>query len=63
VALCDTGAYSFSAHFAYNSPPRPAVHGYRTAPGGGVRLAPVRSAQTIAQVVADSGTDHLDSLL
>jgi diaminopimelate decarboxylase len=63
VALCDTGAYSFSAHFAYNSLPRPAVHGYRTAPGGGVRLAPVRSAQTIAQVVADSGTDHPDSLL
>jgi diaminopimelate decarboxylase len=62
VALCDTGAYSFSAHFSYNSLPRPAVHGYRAAPGGGVRLVPVRSAQSIDQVVADSGADHLESL-
>ncbi|MFE1781539.1 diaminopimelate decarboxylase [Streptomyces sp. NPDC059506] len=63
VALLDTGAYYFSAHYSYNSMPRPAVHGYRVDPAGRVRFAPIRSAQTIAQVVAESGPEHAEALL
>ncbi|WP_107498770.1 type III PLP-dependent enzyme domain-containing protein [Actinacidiphila yeochonensis] len=55
VALLDTGAYYFSNHFAYNSLPRPAVYGYTVRPDGGVDFAPVREAQTQAEVVAESG--------
>jgi diaminopimelate decarboxylase len=55
VALLDTGAYYFSNHFAYNSLPRPAVHGYTVLPDGSVRFALVRAAQTEAEVVAESG--------
>jgi diaminopimelate decarboxylase len=55
VALLDTGAYYFSNHFAYNSLPRPAVHGYTAHPDGSVEFAPVRTAQTEAELVAESG--------
>jgi diaminopimelate decarboxylase len=57
VALLDTGAYYFSNHFAYNSLPRPAVHAYTTHPDATVTFTPVRSAQTRAQLVAESGGD------
>jgi diaminopimelate decarboxylase len=63
VALYDTGAYYFSAHWTYNSLPRPAVHGYTLTPDGEIRFATVRSAQTVAEVVAESGLDHRDALL
>ncbi|MCM2579189.1 diaminopimelate decarboxylase [Streptomyces meridianus] len=65
AALLDTGAYYFSHHFAYNSLPRPAVHGFRTDPEapGGVRFAPARSAQTTAEIVAESGGEHRDALV
>jgi diaminopimelate decarboxylase len=55
VALLDTGAYYFSNHFAYNSLPRPAVHGYTAHPDGSVEFAPVRTAQTEAELLAESG--------
>lgn len=55
VALLDTGAYYFSTHFAYNSLPRPAVHGYTVGPDGAVAFAPVRTAQTREQLLAESG--------
>jgi diaminopimelate decarboxylase len=55
VALLDTGAYYFSNHFAYNSLPRPAVYGYRVREDGGVAFAPVRGAQTVAELLAESG--------
>lgn len=55
VALLDTGAYYFSNHFAYNSLPRPAVYGYRVGEDGGVAFAPVRGAQTVAELLAESG--------
>ena len=55
VALLDTGAYYFSNHFAYNSLPRPAVWGYLTRPDGTVDFAPVRAAQTQAQLLTESG--------
>lgn len=55
VALLDTGAYYFSNHFAYNSLPRPAVHGYTAHPDGAVGFFPVRTAQSLDELVAESG--------
>jgi len=55
VALLDTGAYYFSNHFAYNSLPRPAVHGYTARTDGTVEFVPVRAAQSEAELIAESG--------
>ncbi|GHF67488.1 diaminopimelate decarboxylase [Streptomyces mashuensis] len=55
VALLDTGAYYFSTPFHYNSFPDPAVHGFRVDPAGAVRFSLLRPAQTLEQVVAQSG--------
>lgn len=62
LAMYDTGAYSLSTHFSYNSLPRPAVYGYRTTPAGAVTFALVRTAQTIDEVITDSGGAHTDAL-
>ncbi|MET9534588.1 diaminopimelate decarboxylase [Streptomyces sp. NPDC006649] len=70
VAVLDTGAYYFAHHYAYNSLARPAIYGFTaeaatgTAPGaGGVRFATVRDAQSVAEIVAESGGAHADALL
>jgi diaminopimelate decarboxylase len=68
VAAPDTGAYFFSAHYGYNSLPRPAVHGFRTDPGGAgapdtVRFSLVRPAQRLSDLVAEAGGGHADALL
>ncbi|MFE9886490.1 diaminopimelate decarboxylase [Streptomyces scopuliridis] len=66
VAALDTGAYYFSNHYAYNSLARPGVFGFVAAPGaagGGVRFATVRAAQTVAEIVSESGGGYADSLL
>lgn len=66
VAALDTGAYYFSNHYAYNSLARPGIHGFVPAPGaagGGVRFATVRAAQTIAEIVTESGGGYPDALL
>ncbi|MYS86025.1 diaminopimelate decarboxylase [Embleya scabrispora] len=63
LALYDTGAYSLSTHFSYNSLPRPAVYGYRGTPTGAVTFALVRTAQTIDEVIADSGAAHTEALV
>lgn len=55
VALLDTGAYYFSNHFAYNSLPRPAIFGYHLSEDDSVTFARVRAAQTIAELLAESG--------
>ncbi|MFJ5217951.1 diaminopimelate decarboxylase [Streptomyces sp. NPDC088354] len=52
VALLDTGAYYFSTHFAYNSLLRPAVHGHT---GDPPRFRTLRRAQTLAELVTESG--------
>ncbi|MDX3096701.1 diaminopimelate decarboxylase [Streptomyces sp. ME01-24h] len=52
VALPDTGAYYFSTHFAYNSLPRPGVHGYS---GPGPDFRTLRRAQTLEDLVRESG--------
>ncbi|NUU24741.1 MAG: diaminopimelate decarboxylase [Streptomycetaceae bacterium] len=63
VVLYDTGAYYFATHFAYNSLPRPAVYGFRVDDAGTARFAPVREAQTLAEIVAESGARYADSLV
>ncbi|MFI1471376.1 diaminopimelate decarboxylase [Streptomyces wuyuanensis] len=62
IAALDTGAYYFSSHYAYNSLARPGVHGFRADPGG-VRFSTVRTPQTVAGIVAESGGDRPDALL
>ncbi|MFI9105600.1 diaminopimelate decarboxylase [Streptomyces fildesensis] len=62
VALLDTGAYYFSNHFAYNSLPRPAVHGYHASADGSVTFARVRAAQTTESVLAESGFNESEAL-
>ncbi|MFE0688410.1 diaminopimelate decarboxylase [Streptomyces xiamenensis] len=57
TALLDTGAYYFSTPFAYNSLPRPAVYGYAYEPDGTLAFTMLRRAQTLAEVVAESGGD------
>ncbi|MEU9205148.1 diaminopimelate decarboxylase [Streptomyces sp. NPDC048332] len=68
VVLSDAGAYLFSTPWACASLPRPAVYGFGTAPGAGqdgltVRFAPVRDAQSLDSIAAESGLAHADALL
>ncbi|MCY0951894.1 diaminopimelate decarboxylase [Streptomyces sp. H27-S2] len=63
VGVPDTGAYFFTAHYGYNSLPRPAVHGYAPAPDGGIRFTAARPAQDLAALVAEAGGAHRDALL
>ncbi|MFE5111800.1 type III PLP-dependent enzyme domain-containing protein [Streptomyces sp. NPDC056663] len=63
VVLHDTGAYYFSTPWAYNSLPRPAVHGFTVTDDGTVHFATVRGAQSLDEVVAESGLAHRDALL
>ncbi|MEU6026373.1 diaminopimelate decarboxylase [Streptomyces tauricus] len=62
AAALDTGAYYFAHHYGYNSLARPAVHGFGPDGAGGVRFATVRAAQTIDELVAESGGAHADAL-
>jgi diaminopimelate decarboxylase len=56
VALLDTGAYYVSTPFGYNALPRPAVYGFwRDGPGDEATFTPLRRAQSIAELVAESG--------
>ncbi|GLX20907.1 diaminopimelate decarboxylase [Streptomyces lavendulae] len=63
IAVPDTGAYAFTAHYGYNSLPRPAVHGFTTTADDTVRFALARPAQTPAELVTEAGGDHRDALL
>ncbi|MER5546207.1 diaminopimelate decarboxylase [Streptomyces sp. NPDC002589] len=58
----DTGAYYFAHHYAYNSLVRPGVYGFAPDSAGGVAFAVVREPQTLAEVVAESGGAHADTL-
>lgn len=62
AAALDTGAYYFAHHYAYNSLPRPAIHGFAPDGRGAITFATVRRAQTIEEIVAESGTTHTDAL-
>ncbi|MEU9718475.1 diaminopimelate decarboxylase [Streptomyces sp. NPDC047976] len=63
IAVPDTGAYAFTAHYGYNSLPRPAVHGFAPGPAGTVRFTLARPAQTPAEIVTEAGGAHGDALL
>ncbi|MFJ3858826.1 diaminopimelate decarboxylase [Streptomyces sp. NPDC090085] len=63
VCVPDTGAYFFTAHYGYNSLPRPAVHGFSVTAAGRVRFTQVRPAQTLAEIVAEAGGPLRDALL
>ncbi|MEU3979742.1 diaminopimelate decarboxylase [Streptomyces sp. NPDC026672] len=62
AAALDTGAYFFAHHYAYNSLPRPGVHGFAPDGSGGVSFATVRTPQTPEEIVAESGGAHTDAL-
>ncbi|WP_030716477.1 diaminopimelate decarboxylase [Streptomyces sp. NRRL F-2580] len=63
IGVPDTGAYFFTAHYGYNSLPRPAVHGFTVGPQDEVRFSLVRPAQRLAEIVAEAGGAHAEALL
>lgn len=63
IGVPDTGAYFFTAHYGYNSLPRPAVHGFTVTPRGSVRFSLARPAQSPADIVAEAGGGFGDALL
>ncbi|MCJ0870959.1 diaminopimelate decarboxylase [Streptomyces sp. AP-93] len=63
VCVPDTGAYAFTAHYGYNSLPRPAVHGFTVDPSGGVRFALARAAQPVSTIPAEAGAATPNALL
>ncbi|MCT9143304.1 diaminopimelate decarboxylase [Streptomyces violarus] len=62
AAALDTGAYYFAHHYGYNSLVRPGVYGFGPGGEGGVAFAVVREAQTVEEVVAESGGVHVEAL-
>ncbi|MEU6406080.1 diaminopimelate decarboxylase [Streptomyces sp. NPDC046985] len=62
VAALDTGAYYFAHHYAYNSLPRPGIHGFAPDGAGAVAFATVRAAQTVDEIVAEAGGAHAAAL-
>ncbi|MGW1807712.1 diaminopimelate decarboxylase [Streptomyces sp. NPDC002078] len=62
AAALDTGAYYFAHHYAYNSLVRPGIYGFAPNGSSGVAFATVREPQTVAEVVAESGGAHTDTL-
>ncbi|MFD7914794.1 diaminopimelate decarboxylase [Streptomyces sp. NPDC059752] len=63
IGVPDTGAYFFTAHYGYNSLPRPAVYGFAVGPEDQVRFAPARPAQSVEAIVAEAGGAFGDALL
>ncbi|MBT2404529.1 MULTISPECIES: diaminopimelate decarboxylase [unclassified Streptomyces] len=63
IAIPDTGAYFFTAHYGYNSLPRPAIHGFTLSPAGGARFTEARPAQSLREIVAEGGGGTGDALL
>ncbi|GAA2427250.1 diaminopimelate decarboxylase [Streptomyces coeruleofuscus] len=63
AAALDTGAYYFAHHYAYNSLVRPAIYGFGPGQEGRVAFAVVREAQTVEEVVAESGGAQVDALV
>lgn len=62
AAALDTGAYCFAHPYAYNSLARPGVYGFVPDAAGGVAFATVRSPQSMAEIVAESGGAHAGAL-
>jgi diaminopimelate decarboxylase len=62
AAALDTGAYYFAHHYAYNSLVRPGIYGFAPDGAGGIAFATVREAQSLSEIVAESGGAHAASL-
>lgn len=62
AAALDTGAYYFAHHYAYNSLARPGIHGFAPDGAGEIAFATVREAQSLDEIVAESGGAHAASL-
>lgn len=66
IAIPDTGAYFFTAHYAYNTLPRPPIHGFTTtgdaAAAAAVRFTLARRGQTLREMVAEAGGGLGDAL-
>ncbi|KUN98240.1 diaminopimelate decarboxylase [Streptomyces caeruleatus] len=62
AAALDTGAYYFAHHYAYNSLARPGIYGFTPDGAGGIDFATVREAQSLDEIVAESGGAHAASL-
>lgn len=62
AAALDTGAYYFAHHYAYNSLARPGIYGFAPDGAGGTVFATVREAQSVEEIVAESGGAHADAL-
>lgn len=62
AAALDTGAYYFAHHYAYNSLARPGIYGFAPDGAGGIAFATVREAQSLDEIVAESGGAHASSL-
>ncbi|MFJ4781042.1 diaminopimelate decarboxylase [Streptomyces sp. NPDC088762] len=63
IAVPDTGAYFFTAHYGYNSLPRPAIHGFTLSPAAKIRFTEARPAQTLREIVAEGGGGRGEALL
>jgi diaminopimelate decarboxylase len=59
VAIPETGGYYFSSHFSYNALGRPAVYTIESDATGHRRWSLARRAQSIDQIVAESGEGSL----
>ncbi|MEY9991867.1 diaminopimelate decarboxylase [Streptomyces sp. V4I8] len=62
AAALDTGAYYFAHHYAYNSLARPGIYGFAPDGAGDIAFATVREAQSLDEIVAESGGAHAASL-
>ncbi|MGC0331518.1 diaminopimelate decarboxylase [Streptomyces sp. SAI-170] len=62
AAALDTGAYYFAHHYAYNSLARPPIYGFATDREGNTAFATVRRAQTLQEIVAESGGAQASAL-
>ncbi|MCP3760384.1 diaminopimelate decarboxylase [Streptomyces sp. TBY4] len=63
VCVPDTGAYAFTAHYGYNSLPRPPVHGFTVTPSDEVRFRLARAAQSPSAIPPEAGAATPDALL
>ncbi|MEU3777980.1 diaminopimelate decarboxylase [Streptomyces sp. NPDC032472] len=63
IAVPDTGAYFFTAHYGYNSLPRPPIHGFTTTASGKVHFTLTRRPQTLSEIATEAGATTPDPLL
>jgi diaminopimelate decarboxylase len=62
VVAPDTGGYYFSSHFSYNALPRPAIYAVGTDPAGERAWSLARRAQSMQEILAESGEPELRAI-